>query len=320
MAEAVATGAGVAATVIQAKAILLQPLKQTIASSNDMDEIYGELGRVMETLIARRNDHDEDRLSDVVAKEVDELKVRYTKENKRSPWFSINARSNFTKKMKKTAFWVVTLIEENNHLVDVLVDKKPACVIDMLTSQITNIPTLQQSLEETLDLLCNKEVSDIKIYGLVGSGKRIIMKNLNNHIKVAEMFDIVIWVSVSRKGNMKHRDINQIQQDIIERLELNIGITSNVDLIANRIRAELTNIKYLLLLDDVNEDLDLDKIGVSKRENGSKIVITARLQRVCSSIATTQINVEILKPKEAVELFKSELNRPLLEENPNIKN
>ncbi|KAL4580791.1 hypothetical protein LXL04_016993 [Taraxacum kok-saghyz] len=258
MAEAVAAGAGVAATVIQAKAILLQPLKQTIASSNDMDEIYGELDRVMETLIARRNDLEDmahnrkttmmssntytdwNTRVDVVAKEVDELKVRYTKENKRSPWFSINACCNFTKKM-------------------------------------------------------------------------------NNHIKVAEMFDVVIWVYVSRKGSMKHRDINQIQQDIIERLELNIGITSNVDIIANRIRAELTNIKYLLLLDDVNEDLDLDKIGVPMRENGSKIVITTRLQRVYSSIATTQINVEILKPTEAVELFKSELNFPFLRRTPTLK-
>ncbi|KAL4580796.1 hypothetical protein LXL04_016999 [Taraxacum kok-saghyz] len=173
--------------------------------------------------------------------------------------------------MKKTASRIFALMEKNTQLVDVLVDKKPACVMEMVTSQITNIPTLQQPLKETLGMLCNKEVSGIGIYGLVGSGKRIIMQNLNNHIKVAKMFDIVILVSVSRKGSMKHRDINQIQQDIVERLELDIGVTSNVDLIANRIRVKLTNIKYLLLLEDVNEDLNLDIIGVPKSENGSKI-------------------------------------------------
>ncbi|KAI3707761.1 hypothetical protein L2E82_36564 [Cichorium intybus] len=43
MAEAIAAGAGVAAAIIQAKTALWQPLKQTIASSNDMDKIYGAL-------------------------------------------------------------------------------------------------------------------------------------------------------------------------------------------------------------------------------------------------------------------------------------
>nr|KAJ0184920.1 hypothetical protein LSAT_V11C900505010 [Lactuca sativa] len=337
MAEAIAAGAGVAAAIIQGKTALWEPLKQTIALSKDMDEIYGALDDAMQTLIAKRDDH-EDMVQrhkttmtpsnaytnwilrvNLVAKEVNDLKAKYTKERKRSSWFSIGSRSSFTKKMRKTASRVFALMEEDTHLVDVLVDKKPACVVEMITSKITNIPTLQQPLEQTLGWLCDKRVRGIRIHGLIGSGKTTIMENLNNHVKVAEMFDIVIWVTVSREGSIENRGIDQIQQVIIQRLKLNIGVTTTIDLIASRIREELTNIKYLLLLDDVKEDLSLDKIGVPISENGSKIVFTTRLRHVCSSIATRQTNVATLNRKEALDMFKSVLDRPHLAENSNIK-
>ncbi|KAL4580784.1 hypothetical protein LXL04_016986 [Taraxacum kok-saghyz] len=337
MAEAIAATAGVAAAIIQAKAALWDPLKQTIASSNDMDEIYGALDDAMKTLVAKRDDHEDmsqrykttmtpsntyinwNHRVNVVVKEMDELLARYTKEKKRSSWFSIKSRANFTKKMKKTASRVFALMEEDTHLVDVLVDKKPACVVEMITSKITNIPTLQQPLEQTLGWLCDKKVKGIRIHGLVGSGKTTIMENLNNHVKVAEMFDIIIWVTISREGSMKNRSIDQIQQVIVQRLKLDIEVTTNIDLIASRIREELKNIKYLLLLDDVKEDLNLDKIGVPISENGSKIVFTTRLCHVCSSIATRQANVATLNRKEALDVFKTVLDRPHLLENSNIK-
>ncbi|CAI9304430.1 unnamed protein product [Lactuca saligna] len=337
MAEAIAAGAGVAAAIIQGKTALWEPLKQTIALSKDMDEIHGALDDAMQTLIAKRDDHEDmvqrhkttmtpsnaytnwNHRVNLVAKEVDDLKAKYTKERKKSSWFSIGSRSSFTKKMRKTAARVFALMEEDTHLVDVLVDKKPACVVEMITSKITNIPTLQQPLEQTLGWLCDKRVRGIRIHGLIGSGKTTIMENLNNHVKVAEMFDIVIWVTVSREGSIENRGIDQIQQVIIQRLKLNIGVTTTIDLIASRIREELINIKYLLLLDDVKEDLSLDKIGIPISENGSKIVFTTRLRHVCSSIATRQTNVATLNRKEALDMFKSVLDRPHLAENSNIK-
>ncbi|PWA93457.1 NB-ARC domains-containing protein [Artemisia annua] len=337
MAEAVAAGAGVAAALIQGKTALWDPLKRTIASSNDMDEIYGALDEAMNTLVAKKDDHDNmvqrrrttmmpsntyinwNYRVNVVAKEVEKLKVMYLKERKRSSWFSFNTRSNFTKKMKKTATRVFALMEEDTQLVDVLVDKEPARVVEMITPTITNIPTLQKPLEQTLGWLCDEKVRGIRIHGLVGSGKTTIMQNLNNHVKVAEMFDIVIWVTVSREGSMENRAIDQIQQIIAQRLKLDIDVTTHHDLVASRIREELKSIKYVLLLDDVKEDLNLDKIGVPMSDNGSKIVFTTRLQHVCSSIATRQTNVAPLNRKEALIMFKSVLDRPHLEENSSIK-
>lgn len=337
MAEAIAAGAGVAAAVIQAKTVLWEPLKQTIALSNDMYEVYNALNEALKTLVAKREDH-QDRIQsrkttmmpsktynnwydkvDEVVKEVEKLKDMYTKEKKRSSWFSINSRSRFTKKMKKAASRAFALMEEDAYLVDILVDKKPECVVEMITPKITNIPTLQNPLEQTLGWLSDKKVRGIRIHGLVGSGKTTIMQNLNNHINVAEMFDIVIWVTVSREGSMENRGIDQIQQVIIQRLKLDIEVTDHVDLVASRIKEELKDIKYLLLLDDVKQDLNLEKIGVPMSDNGSKIVFTTRLQHVCSSIVTRQTNVSSLSKKEALHMFKSVLDRPHLEEKSNIK-
>ncbi|KAL4580794.1 hypothetical protein LXL04_016997 [Taraxacum kok-saghyz] len=89
----------------------------------------------------------------------------------------------------------------------------------------------------------------------------------------------------------------------------NIVLTNSV----GQIKTKLLNCRCLILV------LIITNICAIKDVSHSKFVFTTRLRHVCSSIATTQINVEKLKPKEASELFKSELNRPLLEENPNIK-
>ncbi|KAI3708678.1 hypothetical protein L2E82_38021 [Cichorium intybus] len=330
-------GAAVVTATVATKTLVWDPLKETIESSNDMGEVYRALNDAMKTHTAKRDDHEDNvqrhkttmnpsktytnwnyRVNEV-AKEVDQLEVKYTKKSKKSTFFCINSRAKFTEKMKKIASRVISLMMEGTDLVDFLVGKKPACVVEMITPRITNIPSFQQPLEQILDWLCENEVRGIRIHGLVGSGKTTIMQNLNNHVKVSEMFDMVLWVTVSREGSMKNRAIDEIQQLIAQRLKLDIEVSNQPDLIASRMREELKDIKYLLLLDDVTEDLDLNKIGVPINENGSKIVFTTRLPHACSSIATRQTSIRRLSGKEALYMFKSVLDRPHLEENANIK-
>ena len=58
----------------------------------------------------------------------------------------------------------------------------------------------------------------------MGTGKTTIMQNLNNHKDVAKMFDIVIWVTVSKEWSFK-----KLQSAIMHRLKLNMESTIGIE-------------------------------------------------------------------------------------------
>lgn len=64
--------------------------------------------------------------------------------------------------------------------------------------------------------------------------------------------------------------------------------------------------KYLLLLDDMWDRVDLEAVGVPSptREDGCKIILTSRFLNVCQQMETDkEIKVEILSEREAWDLF-----------------
>ncbi|KAJ0452141.1 putative P-loop containing nucleoside triphosphate hydrolase, leucine-rich repeat domain superfamily [Helianthus annuus] len=90
------------------------------------------------------------------------------------------------------------------------------------------------------------------------------------------MFHIVIWIPASDfKNQDKRKSIEvEIQRCIADRLGICISGIKDEENIANKIRAELDGAKYLLLLDDVKVNINLEKIGIPPNTQGSKIVYT----------------------------------------------
>lgn len=211
------------------------------------------------------------------------------------------------------------MAEESNQIRDkLLVDQPPEPVVKMRAPDIKKFETLQKSLEQVLGLLRNDKVKGIKIHGAVGIGKTTIMLNLNNDDEVAKMFDIVIWVKVSTEGSKENLSREHLQQAVLRRLRLNIKGTKCADEVAHGISEELKDKKYLLLMDDVKQDLNLYKMGFPDGKNGSKIVLTTRLGHICSSLVNRVIKVTNLSADEAWEMFQDVLECPKLIENPKI--
>ncbi|KAF5942319.1 hypothetical protein HYC85_019961 [Camellia sinensis] len=92
---------------------------------------------------------------------------------------------------------------------------------------------------------------------MAGRGKMAIMLNLNNHKEVGKMFDIVVWVKVSTEGSKENLSTEQLQWTIVRRLKLDMEITSDTYEVVKRIAEDLKDKRYLLLLDDVKQDLNL---------------------------------------------------------------
>ena len=80
--------------------------------------------------------------------------------------------------------------------------------------------------------------------------------------------------------------------------------------------------KFLLLLDDIWERIDLAKVGVpfpASSRNASKIVFTTRLVDVCGPMeAQKRFKVECLADQDAWELFLKKVGEETLESHPDI--
>ncbi|KAH7856521.1 hypothetical protein Vadar_002436 [Vaccinium darrowii] len=198
-------------------------------------------------------------------------------------------------------------------------DRAPECVIKRNGPDIRDFGTLRKALGKILDWLMNGyDVKGIGIHGIPGIGKTTIMSNLNDHNQVAKMFDVVIWLKVSKEGK-ENLCRENLQQDIVQRLKLKRGGTRNPDEVAQRISMVLERKRYLLLLDDVKQPLNLREIGIPNSNNGSKIVLTTRERPVCKWMnLDKEIKVEYLPIDEAWKMFQNVIGKNVLTEDPKI--
>lgn len=310
-------------------------LRDTISASNNLDQIHEALTDAVKTLFAKRDDyqnrllrHKSKKATNAytdwiykvtkIEKEVEDLETRYEQEKNRSPIWGVILRSKFCQEMKDKCERVLTLSEEGNQLGEVMVDTPPKPVESMRAPDIRKFQTLQMHVNKILDFLENDKVKGIRIHGMVGSGKTAIMRSLNNREEVGKMFDIVLWLQVSTEDNKENLSIEKLQGAIARRLKFDVESTSDSHEVAKRISEELEGKRYLLLLDDVKQDLDLYRLGIPESNNGSKIVLTTRFVHVCSSIVNRAVKVNCLTQDEAWKLFHDILETSELTEHTKI--
>ncbi|XAR54677.1 hypothetical protein NMG60_11029917 [Bertholletia excelsa] len=157
---------------------------------------------------------------------------------------------------------------------------------------------LEPVLEKVRQLLDEEDVGIIGIYGMGGVGKTTLLKCIYNQLlRMSHDFDVVIWVVVSR--------------DVNECLEQR---TSNIYRV-------LRQKKFLLLLDDVWEGLELEKIGIAlpSSEDKCKGVFTTRSMDVCSDMdAQRKIKVDFLKEEASRKLFHEKVGKSEIMNSPSI--
>lgn len=150
----------------------------------------------------------------------------------------------------------------------------------------------------------------IGIYGLGGVGKTTLLTQINNKFSTTPNgFDVVIWALVQ------------------DRIGRNLGFSDDswknksVDQKATDIYRVLCYKKFVVLLEDLWERVDLNQVGIPKpsQKNGSKLIFTTRSLELCGEMeAQKKIKVKCLKPEEAWKLFQDKVGDETLNSHPDI--
>ncbi|PIA34017.1 hypothetical protein AQUCO_03900129v1 [Aquilegia coerulea] len=133
---------------------------------------------------------------------------------------------------------------------------------------------LMAELSKEEDRLCV-----VSIYGMGGSGKTTLAKEVYNHQNIKDHFDSYAWTSISRQMNAR-----AVLQEILRKVgntpSLETGSMQEVELV-EKIHAILEGKRYLVVLDDIwnTKDWDVLEPAFPKRK-GSKIMFTTRIKEV----------------------------------------
>nr|GMC46833.1 disease resistance protein At4g27190-like [Ipomoea batatas] len=193
------------------------------------------------------------------------------------------------------------LIEEGKPFENMIVGVPVARPVQyMEVTSIKGQPTASRNLAKMMDLLKSEEYKRIGVWGMGGVGKTTLVKNLNNQLTNDPTFNIVIWVVVSRNAT-----VESVQSKIAERLKLQHMM--NKESMASLLYNKLEGQRFLLILDDIWEEINLDDVGIPRpsEHSGSKIILTTRDFNVCQQMLTDiHFQVGRLHPEEAWKLFR----------------
>ncbi|KAI9112193.1 hypothetical protein K1719_016716 [Acacia pycnantha] len=165
--------------------------------------------------------------------------------------------------------------------------------------------------KEVLLVLTDPKVSKVGIYGWGGVGKTTLAKEVAKHAMDDKLFDLVAMATISQT-----MDVGRVQDDIAYQLGLHLDEKSPIgraDRLCRRIKMEKN---ILIILDDVWEKIDLDKIGIPTEQDlkGDKLSLTSKHVEISQKNETyqgcklflTSRRLDILQNNEIQRIFALE--------------
>ncbi|KAK1575862.1 hypothetical protein Q3G72_008973 [Acer saccharum] len=208
--------------------------------------------------------------------------------------------------LKKTADVVSLKDQIRQGQVKIMCAKPPDKVNKKKAKNIKEFPSLNEHVEMLQEYLRDVKLKRICIWGPPGVGKTTIMAKLHDAVDESHTFDFIFWVNVNTDTN-----VEEIQKVLLERLGLDLKAEEHSKYqIADMISEELENKKYVLFLDEVSSEINLEDVGIREHHSDGKVVFACRY-RYISSQADEQINVQRLSDEDAWKLFRETVDLDL---------
>lgn len=167
--------------------------------------------------------------------------------------------------------------------------------------------SIQRTIMKVFRCMGDVTATKIGLCGISGIGKTSVLKALISHLETKSMFDFVLMVTISR-----YSSIRKIQNKFLKQLSLCQEDFETDFQVAEKLFQVFSGKKFLLILDDVWEQIDLKAVGIPdpRAENGSKILMASRKLDVCLDMDVIKvITVETVSGEEAWELFHEQVGR-----------
>ncbi|KAF3958232.1 hypothetical protein CMV_016837 [Castanea mollissima] len=153
-----------------------------------------------------------------------------------------------------------------------------------------------------METLKDDNIRAIGVCGMGGLGKTMLVGKVATQAKEDKLFKSVVTVVVSQAPDLK-----MIQKDIAKELGLSFRDEETDSQKANLLRKRLKEEKILLIIDDIWNKIDLEKLGISFGDDhkGSKLLLTSRSRDVLATDMDAQkiFYVGVLSNNEAKYLF-----------------
>ncbi|KAG5551733.1 hypothetical protein RHGRI_009969 [Rhododendron griersonianum] len=162
--------------------------------------------------------------------------------------------------------------------------------------------------EDIVKALKDPEVNMIGVYGTGGVGKTTMVTKVAEQVKKDGTFDEVVIAIVSQDANVK-----KIQGQLADRLNPRLDLIHSGETEVGRAIGLWNRLdngkKNLIILDDVWQELNLNKIGIpiTDRNKSCKVVLTSRNRNVWKNMDVKEFAIKILSKEESWALFQKKV-------------
>ncbi|MCD9646857.1 hypothetical protein HAX54_037054, partial [Datura stramonium] len=128
-----------------------------------------------------------------------------------------------------------------------------------------------------------KELDIISVVGMAGLGKTTLAKKVFKHPSVVLHFDVRVWCTISQTYDVRKLLFDIFRQ--VERVKSDMDMDMDSD-IADMLRKSLKRKRYLIVMDDIWEDVAWNDLRLSFPDDkyGSRIILTTRLKQVAMQV------------------------------------
>ncbi|XP_062018134.1 disease resistance protein RPV1-like isoform X2 [Rosa rugosa] len=192
--------------------------------------------------------------------------------------------------------------------VDAIVEEISRKLLDYTYLSVAKYPVgIKSRVESMLNLLCigKNDVHIVGIWGVGGIGKTTIAKAVYNSI--AYKFEGNCFLANVREESMRSGGLVRLQKTLLRKILRDDKLkVPSVDEGITMIKERLCHKRVLLVLDDVNQLNQLNKIAGNPNwfGSGSRIIVTTRDKHCLTACDVNEIyEVKKLSHHEALELF-----------------
>ncbi|XP_022888397.1 disease resistance protein RFL1-like isoform X1 [Olea europaea var. sylvestris] len=226
----------------------------------------------------------------------------------------ILARKMLSERVETMTKEAMELLEQTGYLNELYIEVDER-IAPLLVSSKHNGRAFLQIVDEIWVSLMDDSVLSIGIYGMAGVGKTTVAMYVHDKLLEEPRFcGQVYWITVSEEFT-----IYKLQNEIAVFLKLDLSDENGVKKRAAKLSQVLKKReKFVLILDNVMKQIDLEDIGISEGMTGSKLVITTQSENVYQWMGCHRIiKVNTLPHQEALELFFNQLCR--VERHPEVE-